>query len=469
MKNKKIKIVGSILGVLMYIISYKTEYKGIINNDLPNNSFTTTATQEANNKKEFLINPTNEQTISQDNQEVFLIEKTEEKEIENLAETNGNINDLDSQIETITNEITKNLLESNTSKNIEDKSCIVGEIATIKNETNMYSSNTKESLKIANLQIDDLAFKILSCENNWVLVKSNNQIGYVCEDDLENSYETYIEENSYVPKKDIVITTTDLNFRTNPSIDSEIITTLLPKTELEVIALVSDDWLLVKNKAQIGYVYKDYTISLLEEVRNQYPELNIDDLKPEKIIYSKTNLNIRNYYNTDSDIIGCLEKYESGRVLEEYDDWYFIMTNEYQFGFVNKEYTEELDDLYVIVDVSKQRLYMYYNNELCYIARVTTGKNSTPSDIGLFKIWYKGTDEEIAPGAFVHYWMVYNSSYEGLHDADLWRDEYGITIEDNKNNNYTTNGSNGCVNMPFEAAKLIYQNVSIGTKVLVHK
>ena len=145
------------------------------------------------------------------------------------------------------------------------------------------------------------------------------------------------------------------------------------------------------------------------------------------------------------------------------------MTNEYQFGFVNKEYTEELDDLYVIVDVSKQRLYMYYNNELCYIARVTTGKNSTPSDIGLFKIWYKGTDEEIAPGAFVHYWMVYNSSYEGLHDADLWRDEYGITIEDNKNNNYTTNGSNGCVNMPFEAAKLIYQNVSIGTKVLVHK
>ena len=180
MKNKKIKIVGSILGVLMYIISYKTQYKGIIKNDLPNNSFTTTATQEANNKKEFLINPTNEQTISQDNQEVFLIEKTEEKEIENLAETNGNINDLDSQIETITNETTKNLLESNTSKNIEDKSCIVGEIATIKNETNMYSSNTKESLKIANLQIDDLAFKILSCENNWVLVKSNNQIGYVC-------------------------------------------------------------------------------------------------------------------------------------------------------------------------------------------------------------------------------------------------------------------------------------------------
>ena len=50
----------------------------------------------------------------------------------------------------------------------------------------------------------------------------------------------------------------------------------------------------------------------------------------------------------------------------------------------------------------------------------------------------------------------------GLHDADGWRSEYGKDI-------YLTNGSHGCINMPYEAAEIIYNNVSAGTKVLVHK
>lgn len=274
------------------------------------------------------------------------------------------------------------------------------------------------------------------------------------------------EESNYYHKTydDIVITISDLNIRMNPNTNAEIIKTLEKNTELEVIAKVNNGWLLVKNNGIIGYVHGDYTISLLESAKEQYPNLNIKNLNVIKLVYSTANkLNIRTDNNINSKIIKELDKYESVRVLEEYEDWYFIMTNEYQFGFIHKNYTEELNGIFVVVDISRQRAYLYNNNELYLIGFITTGKNSTPSDIGAFNIWYKGTDEEITPGHLVHFWMPYNLAYEGLHDAEEWR-QYGYGTD-----NYINNGSNGCINMHYEDAKTIYENVSIGTKVLVHK
>lgn len=34
---------------------------------------------------------------------------------------------------------------------------------------------------------------------------------------------------------------------------------------------------------------------------------------------------------------------------------------------------------------------------------------------------------------------------------------------------YIYNGSHGCVNLPYDAAKIIYENTDVGTPVLVHK
>ena len=56
--------------------------------------------------------------------------------------------------------------------------------------------------------------------------------------------------------------------------------------------------------------------------------------------------------------------------------------------------------------------------------------------------------------------MPYNRG-EGLHDA-TWRSVFGTQ-------NYKTNGSHGCINMPLDITDDIYDNVSVGTKVLVHK
>ena len=140
------------------------------------------------------------------------------------------------------------------------------------------------------------------------------------------------------------------------------------------------------------------------------------------------------------------------------------MTNDYNFGFVSAQYTKVLEDRYVIVDKSEQQLYLYDDNELLYTTPVTTGKDETPSDTGLFKISYKATNVTLSDNKTywspVRYWMPYNGG-EGLHDAD-WRSVFGTE-------SYHYGGSHGCINMPVDITDEIYNNVESGTKVLVHK
>lgn len=343
---------------------------------------------------------------------------------------------------------------------------VVEGLAVVKPTTtvNVRVNSSVNSLKIGSLDINETAIRILSLENGWDLVKINDRLGYINNSYLQETDETIEQENNYVLKNDIVLTTTTLNFRTEPTTSSKIIEELPENTELQVIAQVNDEWLLVRYNGNLGYVYSSYTNSLLEKLNETYPDLNIQELSPQKIVYSNTTLNIRNGNSTDYDQIGQLEKFESIRVLGEYEDWYLIMTNDYNFGFVSKEYTKDLTEDFIIVDKSEQQLYFYNGNDLYFTTPVTTGKDSTPSDTGLFKIYAKQTNRYLTDGktynSWVGYWMPYNGG-EGLHDAN-WRTVFGTE-------SYHTGGSHGCINLPPELADDIYNNASVGTKVLVHK
>jgi hypothetical protein len=61
--------------------------------------------------------------------------------------------------------------------------------------------------------------------------------------------------------------------------------------------------------------------------------------------------------------------------------------------------------------------------------------------------------------SWVNYFMPFNGGI-GLHDAS-WRQNFGGTY-------YLYNGSHGCINMPYSAVKKIFENVSVGTKVIVY-
>ena len=69
--------------------------------------------------------------------------------------------------------------------------------------------------------------------------------------------------------------------------------------------------------------------------------------------------------------------------------------------------------------------------------------------------WLTGPDFNV----FVKYWVGFIGTLYGLHDAS-WRSEFG-------GERYKTNGSHGCVNMPDAPIRAIYENVQVGTPVLI--
>ncbi len=123
----------------------------------------------------------------------------------------------------------------------------------------------------------------------------------------------------------------------------------------------------------------------------------------------------------------------------------------------------DIGNTYVEINMSEQKMWYYKEGELIVSTNIVTGNtnrgNGTPTVVGY--IYNKARNINLVGEgyvAFVHYWMkVYGSI--GIHDAS-WRNKFGGTI-------YTTNGSHGCINTPYDMVKMIYENIEIGTPVVI--
>ena len=331
---------------------------------------------------------------------------------------------------------------------------------------NMRAGCGTEFKIISNLQVTDTVEKIFSY-GNWDLVKHNGTVGYICSDYLAYSTDTIPSDYQYEKQSDIAITTTkDLNFRPTPSTQEKSIDTFVEGEELEVVAKLDNGWYLVKSNCQLGYVYGNYIESLTERAKNQYPDLGLTSVTPQMVIYLNNDHSLKSGMTEDSKEISQLEKYETLRVISEYDDWYFAMTNDYNFGFINKEDTTPLRNNFKIIDLSEQRLWLYRNSKLYYTTPVTTGKKNHETHICLGqvtkmsqKVYLAGADYGPVP---VDFWIEYNDWQEGIHDAS-WRYVYGKEVD------YKLYGSHGCTNTPPKIMKKVYDSTSIGDTVIVHK
>ena len=128
-------------------------------------------------------------------------------------------------------------------------------------------------------------------------------------------------------------------------------------------------------------------------------------------------------------------------------------------------------DTYVEVDLTNQYMYLFVNGSVVTSSAIVTGKPSEGSATpqGVYSIRYckrnavlrgpkkaDGTYEWESPVAF---WMPFNGGI-GLHDA-TWQSAFG-------GNRYLTHGSHGCVNLPYNIAETVFNNVSAGTPVVCH-
>ena len=123
----------------------------------------------------------------------------------------------------------------------------------------------------------------------------------------------------------------------------------------------------------------------------------------------------------------------------------------------------DIGSTYVEVNMSEQKMWFYKDGELIVSTNIVTGNmakgHDTPTVVGYIHNKIRNTNL-IGTGyvAFVHYWMkVYGSI--GIHDAS-WRNNFGGNI-------YATNGSHGCINTPYDNVKTIFENIDIGTPVII--
>lgn len=120
---------------------------------------------------------------------------------------------------------------------------------------------------------------------------------------------------------------------------------------------------------------------------------------------------------------------------------------------------------YVEINLAAQHLFMYVDGKLIVESDFVSGNVSknynTPT--GAFTLTYKDKDAVLRGEDYttpVSFWMPYFGNV-GMHDA-TWRKEFGGEI-------YKTNGSHGCVNLPWSKAKVIFENIEEGFPVLCYE
>ena len=242
--------------------------------------------------------------------------------------------------------------------------------------------------------------------------------------------------------------------------------------------------------AKITYDFEDRTIPVeKEDIMNMIAqqedgtyalddELVLEFVKT-KLAYKTDTFGLTHNFTTHSgktvtlkggDYGWCINRSETAAELIQYIESAEEKTVEPVYSYSAKSRaTNDIGGTYVEISIAAQTLWCYKDGKVIVETPIVTGNpsrgNSTPSG-GVWAIDAKkspatlGTIETMGYSSHVNFWMPFNGNV-GLHDADGWRSKYGGEI-------YKTNGSHGCVNMPYSAAKTIYGTVEIGTAVVVY-
>ena len=128
---------------------------------------------------------------------------------------------------------------------------------------------------------------------------------------------------------------------------------------------------------------------------------------------------------------------------------------------------------YIEVDIAAQHMWYIVDGAVGMESDVVTGLPADGRDTptGVYSILYterdstlKGeTDPETGKPSYetpVAFWMPFTWQGHCFHDA-TWQSSFG-------GSRYQTNGSHGCVNMPYDKAEQLFNMISAGTPVIVH-
>lgn len=171
----------------------------------------------------------------------------------------------------------------------------------------------------------DGACEVLGEEGEWSHITSGGIEGYISSQYLVTGEEAKELAKSLVKKRAIIMTENDnLNIRSGPSKDAEIVGQALPAERYEVLS-EADGWVEINS----GYISADYCevkyalnegrkLDLKAQAINQYDNL---------VIFKKSGyMNVRSTPENkgDDNVIGKLTSKAAGDIIEMLDGWYKI-------------------------------------------------------------------------------------------------------------------------------------------------
>lgn len=131
----------------------------------------------------------------------------------------------------------------------------------------------------------------------------------------------------------------------------------------------------------------------------------------------------------------------------------------------NSHGEHDYGDSYVEINLTAQHLFLYKDGKLIVDSDFVSGNvsqnNATPT--GAYGITYTEKNATLRGANYetpVTYWMPFAGNV-GMHDA-YWRSKFGGSI-------YKYSGSHGCINLPPEVAKVIFEHVEKNYPVLVYE
>lgn len=121
------------------------------------------------------------------------------------------------------------------------------------------------------------------------------------------------------------------------------------------------------------------------------------------------------------------------------------------------------------VSYQEQKLYYYENDELIFTSDVVTGNETTEIiPYGTYHVLHMTTDATLVGADYekhVDYWIGFDNEtgghMVGFHDAS-WRTVFG-------GDEWRTNPTLECINMPTDKVKQLYEAVNVGTEIHIHE
>ena len=163
---------------------------------------------------------------------------------------------------------------------------------------------------------------------------------------------------------------------------------------------------------------------------------------------------------------------KKGKSRKDVTPIYYVHDGYFEFTGVPSARSEN-DDIgktYIEVDLSNQQWWYYKKGKQKRHGYIVSGQTTSAARTtleGVYKLWAKDVNHRMkdrnADGdewdVTCNYWNNISLCGIGMHDS-TWRGGFGGDI-------YKWNGSHGCINMTYDDAQYIYNNIPLGTPVVM--